>query len=414
MKILMISSLFPPNIVGGAEQSANTLAKALVARGHDIHVATLEGPNRRERKDPIDQAINVHEIPLANVYWPFNGATRNRGVAEKIVWHTIDTANDTMARRLQATVKKVKPDIVLSRTLQGFSTAVLPALKSLGVPIVQGLHDYAFVCPQTALFRNGKGCGIGSERCMRCRVLTAPRHRHLQSLDAVVGVSRSVLDLHLQHGLFNGYPSRVIYNALKPSIRLRTEPPQRPDGHVFTFGFMGRVDRMKGIETLLAAAAQVEGRGYRFKVLVAGKADPDYLSTLKERWPSNNIEYVGYVDSGRFLQRLDTLVFPTEWLEALGNGVFEAFSQGVPVIGSDAGGIPESINQGVNGYVFPKGNVEKLADRMIRLVAEPALQSVMAEAAIAKATEYLPSNRARQYEEFFIEVLERSKRSAAA
>jgi glycosyltransferase involved in cell wall biosynthesis len=411
---MLVSTLFPPNVVGGAEQGAYTISQALAERGHDVHVVTLQGPLEVDQTGGAGNRVTVHRVPLANIYWPFNGATRNRTAAEKLIWHTVDTANELMAHRVQKIVRDVNPDIVLAGNLQGFSTAILPAIKRCGKPLVQSLHDFALLCPQTALFRNGKGCGTGSNRCMRCRVLTAPRHRHLDAVDAVIGVSRAVLDLHRQHGLFSGRPSKVIYNALKPSLEIQTEPPKRPHDHVFTFGFMGRVDRMKGIETLLAAAHEVEAQGYRFRLLVAGRAENDTLQSLKQRWPSGNIDYVGYVDSAHFLPSLDVLIFPSEWLEALGNGVFEAFSQGVPVIGSDAGGIPESIDPEINGLVFPRGNTRELADSMIRLISNPRLQRAMAEAAIAKSVEYKASNRARQVEEFFLEVLAKSKQAVAA
>ena len=406
MRILNVSSLYPPNVIGGAELGLKTIAEAMTEAGHEVHVVTLRPPERLQTAaNRDDSRVTVHSVPLANVYWPYEPGAPARPAAGRLLWHGIDTANAVMARRVERIVRRVRPDVVLTHNLQGFSTAVMPAVKRAGVPLVHVPHDYALLCAQTALWRNGKGCGFQSDRCTGCRLLTTPRRTHVSSVDAVISVSRSLLDTYRLHGLFEDVPATVIYNALQPAFRIRDRTGERGDDHVFTFGYLGRVERSKGIETLLDAAVRLEAQGSRFRLRVAGRVDPTYLEVLRGRWPLDNVDYVGFVDAAEFLGGVDTLVFPSEWLEALGNGVFEAFSQGVPVIGSAVGGIPESIDDGVTGFIYAAGNADELSRRMARLLDDPDLRTSLGNAALAKAQEYLAPRRAAEYTEFLERIL---------
>jgi len=415
MRILNISSLYPPNVIGGAELCVKTIAEAMADAGHDMHVITLQPPPDSQPTGDVNSGqVTVHQVPLANVYWPFESSRAARSRIQKIFWHGIDTSNKVMVRRVERIVREVKPDVVLTHNLQGFSTAVMPAVKRVRAPLVHVPHDYSLVCPQTALWRNDRGCGFRELRCTNCKVLTVPRHRHLAAVDAVISVSRSLLDFHRLHGLFTDVPATVIHNALRPELKIRTRVATRSDDDVFTFGYLGRVERSKGIETLLAAAGELEARGGRFRLRVAGRADPVYIESLRQRWPLTNIDFVGFTDSNEFLGSIDALVFPSEWLEALGNSVFEAYSQGVPVIGAATGGIPESIDPGVTGFVFEAGNVTELTRAMSSLLDDPPLRTAQGEAALAKARQYLAPRRAAEYVSFLETFLADRAEVAAA
>ncbi|MEM7081905.1 MAG: glycosyltransferase family 4 protein [Pseudomonadota bacterium] len=414
MKILNISSLYPPNVVGGAEVGLRTISEAMSQFGHELHVVTLQP----EGVDPVigrerRGSVQVTEVPLANLYWPFKAADLRPNSITRILWHGIDTANHIMAKRVQAIVNEIDPDIVLTRNIQGFSTAVIPAIKRTGKPLVHVLHDYSLICPRTTMFRNGKACGMLSERCFGCRALTAPRRSHLTAVDGVIGVSKAVLDAHLQHGLFTGIRNRVIYNALKPNIKPIKSLTDRRRPARFTFGFMGRVEQSKGVETLLKAFSALERHGIHADLHFAGRGEPEYLEMLKLKWPQRNIRYLGYVEANSFLEDIDCLVFPTESVEALGNSVFEAFSKGIPVIGSNTGGIVESLTHDKTGFVFTPGNENELAGFMYSLLMEPDRYESMSQAALYKSREYKPESRASEYLDFLDQVTSAKHYNAA-
>jgi len=415
MRILNVSSLFPPNAIGGAEITLKTLADAMAADGNDVHVVTLAPPDHRyTAPETGDRLVTAHHVPLANIYWPFDSLRHSRSHLSKAIWHGIDTANVIMAHRVERVVRDVRPDVVVTHNLQGFSTAVMPAVKRAGLPVVHVLHDVSLICPQTTLSRGDRNCGNGRARCCRCRMLTAPRRQHLRAVDGVISVSGALLDLHRAHGLFTEIPSAVIYNALKPAFEIRDSIAPAGRRQLFTLGFLGRVERAKGIETLLTAASELEARGALFRLRIAGRAEPGYLETLRRRWPLARIEYLGFVEAPEFLRSIDALVVPSEGMEGLPSGVLEAFSQGLPVIGSAVGGIPEAIAHGVNGFVFRPGDVAELTDYISELQANPELRRSFGAAALLKAREHLAPSRAAEYLAFLDRVVSIQRDACAA
>jgi glycosyltransferase involved in cell wall biosynthesis len=95
-----------------------------------------------------------------------------------------------------------------------------------------------------------------------------------------------------------------------------------------------------------------------------------------------------------FMQAADCFVCPSLWAEATGLVNLEAQASGLPVIASDVGGIPEFVAEGQTGFLFPVGNATELADRVQRLLADPALQHRFSMAARAWVEEqFSPSAR---------------------
>ncbi|MEM7294719.1 MAG: glycosyltransferase family 4 protein [Pseudomonadota bacterium] len=404
MRILNVSSLYTPYAVGGAEQGLQAVAEALAEAGDEVHVATLTPPSTNKNDRERLNGVQVHRVPLRNVYWPWR-ETRPQSLLPKSIWHSIDTHNLSMRSTLVRLVRKISPTIVVTGNLQGWSTAVVPAIQALGVPVVHVINDYALVCPQTTLYRNGRACGTLNDRCRSCRLLTLPRQKHMRHVDGVIGVSRSVLDFHRAHGYFRDNPATVIHNALKPGFDI-VDKLRPTNSKSMVFGFLGRVEPLKGIENLLSAAELLERENFRFNIEVAGKPnDPGYLKELQQRWPSSKVRYRGSVDAAAFLDTIDCLVVPSLWLEALGNVAFEAFARGVPVIGAETGGIPETIDHGVNGLIYAQDDPLALAQCMQLVIEDIPARHQFAQAALEKAAEYSAPNRARAYHEFLQMVL---------
>ena len=269
MRIVNISSLYPPNIVGGAEQGLKVMSDEMARAGHDVHIITLDGPKKPESNG---SSVTVHPTPLKNLYWPFDQQRHARSRVTKALWHAIDTHNGLMASAVKTALRNIQPDVVLTRNLQGFSTAVMPAVKQLGLPLVHVIHDFSLLCPQTSMFRNGKVCGQKDARCTSCRLLTSWRWRHTNAADAVIGVSRAVLDAHVDHGLFQDAERTVIYNALKPSLTIQSSVGHRDTSKPIRFGFLGRVEKAKGVETLLEAMRYLSSKDFDLEAI--GQIDP--------------------------------------------------------------------------------------------------------------------------------------------
>jgi glycosyltransferase involved in cell wall biosynthesis len=398
MRVGVISALYPPTSIGGAEVMAAQLVDGLSPED-DVHVLTLEAVH-----SSIPQAEGVQRVPLRNLYWPYDHQKVLRSSVSRLAWHVIDTANPWMVKAVERWVRAHQFDVVCTQNLQGFSTAVWPMLSRIGVPVVHVLHDFSLLCPRTILFRNGKLCGHGQKRCAECRVLTWPRFTHAQSVDAVVGVSRSILTLHQEHGLFLQSRSSVIYNALDVQS-LPTLPAAWSGSAVLRLGFLGRLDQAKGVDVLLEAAQLLRQQGIALRLVLGGRGQAAQIAAWKEQFADLDIEWRGHMAPSELWPDIDVLVFPSASLEALGNVVLEAAAAGRSSIVSRHGGAPELLVEGVSGGSFVPGDFHDLARLIAQCHAQPGLWRQWGDAAFSRAQQFNVHERIRAFRALFEEVV---------
>lgn len=144
----------------------------------------------------------------------------------------------------------------------------------------------------------------------------------------------------------------------------------KPTGEPLILGYIGRIERNKGINELLEALSKLKENGVKFKFRLAGKEDikgefvPRFEEKLKEQF-----EFVGLV-SGKtkteYLQSIDMLVMPT-YFEGLPMTLLECMSFGsVPVI-TPVGSIPEVIKDKENGRFIQVKDIESIVDVITHL-----------------------------------------------
>jgi glycosyltransferase involved in cell wall biosynthesis len=259
--------------------------------------------------------------------------------------------------------------------------------------VVLTLHDGKLVCPSYLMLDASRGsvcadCGgrsfyrAVSRRCQgsagKGLLLAAEAywHRLRRSYDGVdlfLAPSRFLADLMTSRRL-PGARVRVLRNGIDTSRYL---PSRRDEGYALYFG---RLSREKGVETLLRAHAAHASR-VPLKVVGTGPLEAE----LRARFPA--AEFLGY-RTGRVLEKLvsdsSCVVVPSEWYENCSMVVLEAMAFGKPVIGSRMGGIPEQVEDGVTGYLFPMGDEQELAQRLLRLWDDPSLRGAMGAAGRAK------------------------------
>lgn len=383
MKILLVNSLYHPQELGGAERAVRLLAEGLVGRGFDVTVACLS-PSGREERSTVG-GVQIVRLPLANVYWPFSERDMPVGGLKRAFWHLLDGYNSAMGARLGRVLDEVQPDIVHLNNLAGFSVAVLTAAKRKRFPVVQTLHDYYYTCPRTSMFRGGTNC---ARQCGSCWALAAARKRLGRNVDLVCGVSGAMLQRIEGCGAFRDTPGRaVVHSANLPSSG--AIPGRRQDhraGEGLRVGFLGRLDPTKGVETLLAALRTL--RDLPLDVAIAGRGQPAYEAELRAMAEGLPVRFLGHVDPESLLDDIDVLVVPSVWHEPFGRVVQEAFSFGVPVIGSEAGGIPEAIGLGGPGFLFPPGDANHLATILRRLIVQGFPAGELSEACLARSAEF--------------------------
>lgn len=366
MKILQINSLFAPRRHGGAEVFLEHLCDALVARGQSVLVACLS-PTPEHRGD---ERLPVHEFRMRNVYWPFDGARHSRW--RKAQWHWRNSFGRGGTVDIQALIEREQPDLVHTHNLAGFSSAVWQAVRSIGIPLVHTIHDYALLCPSTTMFRRDVNC---HRQCLGCRLLSWSHRQNSQAVDAVVGVSGFALKRHLCGGYFSRATKYVIQNGAPPSAITSGGAPGNAL-QALRVGYLGRLTVSKGIELMLDALTPLVP--VACEILVGGTGDQQYEAMLKSRYEPRGVQFLGRVDAVQFLAGIDVLVVPSLWHEPFGLVLSEAMSVGVPVVAAAVGGIPEVVEHERCGLLFDPADARMLREHVLRLAADPQLRAQMA------------------------------------
>jgi glycosyltransferase involved in cell wall biosynthesis len=151
--------------------------------------------------------------------------------------------------------------------------------------------------------------------------------------------------------------------------------------------FLGQVREIKGVADFIAMARKIDDPNARF--LIAGECrdrskipdshTPDDLVRMAAGDP--RIRYIGYrKDVENVYHTADIVVVPSRWQEPLGLINLEAGACSKPVVATQVGGIPEVVEDGINGYLVPASDVDTLTERVAALIADPMLRARMGEA----------------------------------
>lgn len=288
--------------------------------------------------------VKVHYLPVANLYTPTGG--KRPGLARRALWHLVDSYNPAMARAVAEVLDAERPDVVNTHNLVGLSCAVIGSIKDRALPLVHTLHDPYLLCPKSTMFKRGRNC---RRPCLDCRLYTVPRRALSSRVDVAVGVSRFILQRHVELGCFRGTETRVIYNGVEgprsEEVRMR-----RTCGSALRFGFLGQLRPTKGLHELVRAFAAECATDA--ELWIAGRGDPVYETQLRSQTAEiPSVRWLGFVDPGELLGNVDILVVPSLWCDTAPLVVLEALAAGTPVLGSSRGGIPEFICE-ATGWVY--------------------------------------------------------------
>lgn len=309
-------------------------------------------------------------------------------------------------------IDEFKPDIAHAHNIYGrLSLSVLDALKERGIPTVLTLHDYKLLCPSYLMLNHGEIC----EKCKgkkfinaaltKCHKNSYPasavyafeswfnhRFEKYESVKSFISPSRFLRDKAIE---FGWSPEKIEFvpNFI---VSDKIQTPTKPGQHLL---YLGRLSHEKGVITLLKAYSGLRAthpaRNADIPLMIVGDGP---IRTEVENtfgYDGEHIRFTGYL-SGKPLEdaiaAARAIVLPSEWYENAPLSLIEAFAHGKPVIGARIGGIPEMIDDGVNGLLFESGNIDDLKDKLqtfLNLSDDDVMK--MGKAAREKAeTEYNP------------------------
>ena len=169
---------------------------------------------------------------------------------------------------------------------------------------------------------------------------------------------------------------------------------------------VGRLDYKKGFHVLLSACSILRDESVPFRCVIVGNGDEwsDLSARRRTLGLEEHVEMTGSLDFAnvqRWYERATLVVVPSVVgpdgaTDGLPTVIIEAFFRGVPLVGSTTAGIPEVIQNGVNGFVVAAGSARELANRMRELLSNRDLRRKFALEARYTATRYFDLDRNAQ------------------
>jgi glycosyltransferase involved in cell wall biosynthesis len=340
-RVLLVNAHGADEFSGGAERYVAQLADGLGARGFDLEVLSAFPSHDRGR----------HVTVIHDTDWRASQSRRLQNHLGDVI--------SIPSRKLDELVARARPDLMHTNNLPGISTAIWRVAQRRGVPVVHTLHDYYLLCPRVTLLRpDGTAC---RPHPLLCGLRTKRLARWAGAVSQLIAVSKHVLDRHVH----------LFPEATAHTIRLLVPPPERtispPGDRLTTLGYLGSLERTKGIDRLLEAAPALARLGCSLRFAGNGRLR-DAVEAAAVREP--NVSYEGPVsgeEKDRFLEECDAGIVPSVWEEpgAPSMTVLEWLAAGRPVLVSPRGGAAEVVDE-LEGAIPVQPNV----DEIVRAVEE--------------------------------------------
>ena len=353
MKIAILTRSLPVHRTGGLETATWDLARFLSLQGCRVFILTTAHPKGlpEETRDGVTILYTPGTSPAR--YTPLFFSR--------------------LSRRIRLLHEREKLDIVHSEGFAGLTFSSPPDL-----PLVATLHGTLF--SETPLYREQFQTFSPFEKLAaiwryRWRIAIRPLYRRfLKRLDRIFVDSRFSLgetlrDVPGSRDKFRVVPLGIDVSHPPPLDRMAARkrldlPLDRPV--VFT---LSRLEKMKGIDTALEAARALENRDFLYLIGGEGRSRSRLEKKAKDLGLST-VRFPGRIPDNRlsdYFTAADLFLYPEISQPAFGLVSLEAMFHGCPVLGSDAGAIPEVVTPD-KGWLFKRGDAADLAAKWERIL----------------------------------------------
>ena len=380
-RVLVVSNLFPPHVLGGAEIVAYRQAVQLTKRGYDVPVFA-GWPAPPESAGGLEMetvgGLRVYRVPLTSFEPDDNFFSA------------------AVAKRFYAVLNAERPEIVHFHNVVGLGFSLITAAHRSGARVLVTLHDHAGYCFRaTALREDGSICSDTEACASACRGAIRPRDVHrdlpmrlrrdyvawaLEHADRLISPSASLAEAYITAKVAD--PTRIVTVSngidLEPFEHVGSRQADADSVKFFCAAYLGM---HKGIPDLLDAAATLAEQGDfkgRWSLAIAGDGD------LREKIESEilggrfdgAVTLLGRVPRGRIIEELelaDVVVLPSRWPENEPVVLLEAMAAGRAQLATRIGGMPDIVQDGVTGTLTEPSNAAALAEAMRSYVLDPSL-----------------------------------------
>ncbi len=410
MKILQVVHSLPFLNQAGTEIYTYELSQEL-SKKHELYIFTRDCDKKQKEYEIAEKNINGIKVFLINNTFRYCDSFK------------MYYQNEAIDSKFEALLDRIKPDVVHIQHLVFLSIGIIKKIKQRGIPLVFTIHDYWLMCPRWHILKkNLMPCSKAfihdfNRECLSC---VAELLSIKKSSKAVYLFSKNILPAFLLRWLKHAYVScvrkmkpddsglvklRERYSSIKvllndvnlfltPSKHLKDKftefgiPEDRikllhnglnndlfPDiqktkSDKIRFAFIGTILPAKGTDVLIKAFNRVKRNDAELKIYGNLHSYMDfeyYPSYLKKTSRNKNIKFMGefaHSEISRIFKDIDILIVPSIWHENSPLVINEAFSSNTPVIASNIGGMPGSVKDGFNGFLFKPGDVLDLHEKL--------------------------------------------------
>jgi glycosyltransferase involved in cell wall biosynthesis len=374
-RFLHVTTFYPPYNFGGDGAYVHRLAHALAGAGHDVHVIHC-----------VDSYGLLHPEPPP-VEWPGDPRVKTYPLRGRLRWLGPLVAHQTGTPLLQRSaiahiLSSAAFDVIHFHNISLLGPGVLALAPPEGSPLkVYTTHEHWLVCPTHVLWKFGER-PCDRPVCLKCTLMagrppqlwryTRLLRKSAEHVDLFLAPSRFTADMHAARG----FDARF---AVLPLFVERADedwrhPPPRPQERPY-FLFVGRLERIKGVETLLDAFA----REPTVDLLIAGGGTDE--ATLRERARHlPNVKFLGARsprDLGRFYVHALACCVSSLTYEVFPTVVLESFARKTPVIAHDLGGLAEIVTESGGGLLYRTD--EELLSAIREIAASPGRRQMLGE-----------------------------------
>lgn len=318
-----------------------------------------------------------------------NAEIESYSLFEKL-WFPFNTAYSRETyRELRKIVAEERPDVAhVHNVFPLLSPSVYQALADGGIPIVQTVHNFRFMCPNGLFYTHTQIC----ERCKYGNTLHAVLRRCYRNSFVLSLVYALTIGLHRKRGTFRLIDryialtefgaSKLAESGVTTRDRIRVLGNFLPDplptlgsetGRLPYVLYLGRVALEKGISVLIEALA-THGR-LLLKIAGDGPQLQSLQALVHRLGLSSRVEFLGRVTGEtkqRLLREATALTLPSVCYENFPVTILESFAVATPVIASDIGSIPYLVKHERNGLLFGPSDSRALGDALLELTTDPS------------------------------------------
>ena len=369
---------------GGSGAVATELGMALAAKGHEVHFITYRQPFRLPRFLP---RVYLHEVDVGKYplfeYPPYDLALAVR-MHEVVRTHKLDLLHvhyaiphATSAWIAKEMLRKDGDDITVITTLHGTDITLVGQDRSY-YPITRFSIEKSDAI--TAVSQFLKRETVAAFGCTGCDV-----------------------------EVINNFVDGEVYRRSRYPAQLReVAGDKKVLIHVSNFR------PVKRVRDVVRIFAEVQRQIPSVLVMVGDGPDrADAEEEARTHGLTGAVHFLGKIDAvAPLLASSDLFLIPSS-SESFGLSALEALACGVPVVGSDAGGMPEVVRDGVTGMLRPVGDVDAMVRASLDILGNPARWRAMSEAAAADARERFSRDQiVAQYEALYVDTIAAAKPSA--